>query len=169
MLGYRRSLGEVLSLGVIGFGTHAQGTRRKASYSATRLGGEVSADVRVTPRSKVIELHLEAGAAATGIVADGTYCVDGGLQYGVDCPEEGDPMGPVLDASASGVYPSAHAGAVVAFGQNLGGIFHGGRVSLVAAGGTMPAVVGGTQDKAESYGSLGLSLSLGLGAARDRR
>jgi hypothetical protein len=167
MLGYRTALNDRASVGVVGFGTYAKGSEEGASYSALRVGTEVAVDARLTPRSKWVELHVVAGLAATGIVADGTYCLDGDRMYGVDCPDPPDPIVNSTDTSAEGLYPSGHAAASLAFGQNLAGLFHGARVSLHAAGGTMPVVVGGVQESASWYGSLGLSLSLGLGARKD--
>ena len=164
MLGYRRTLGDRFSLGIVGYGTRASGDNNGASYDATRLGVEVSADVRVTPVNRWAELHVAGGLAATGLLVDGSYCLDSENKYGVDCPEEGDPGSNMVDASASGLYPSGYLAAVLAFGQHTGSYFHGGRLMLQAAAGTMPTVIGGVQEDAAVYAALGLSLSLGFGA-----
>ncbi len=166
MLGYRRDLGERLALGVVGFGTHATGKDRGAEYSATRVGLELAADVRITPVSRWLELHLLAGAGVLGLWAEGSYCLDTEQRHGVDCPDTGTPT-TLTDAEASGLYPTGHAGLALAFGEHLAGVFHGGRLAMLAAAGTMPTVVGGEQDDAVVYGSIGLTLSLGFGAAAE--
>lgn len=163
MLGYRRTLGDRLAAGLVGFGTHASATQRDAHLTATRIGVEIAADLRVTPVSRWLELHGVLSATLTGIIADGNYCLDGD-GYGADCPQEPDPPGTMIDGSASGMYPTVSAGAALAFGNHLAGVFHGARLTLHVAGGTMPAVRYGVQQEAQGYASAGLSLSLGIGA-----
>src|SRR5437764_1223797 len=83
--------------------------------------------------------------ALPGVAAEGTYCVDAQGVYGVDCP---DKMPSYQHSKAGGVYPAATGGLSVDVGRHFDGEFHGGRVELLVAGGTMPRVVGGTQESA---------------------
>jgi len=164
LLGYRAALGAERrwGLGVIAFGTHADASRKHASFSATRAGAEGGADVRLTPSSQWFELHLAGSVALTGLSASGAYCLDAGGQYGVDCPDEGAVLS---NAKVSGVYPSANAGLALEIAQHLDSAFHGGRIALSAGGGTMPTVVAASQQSARAYAALGLTLTLGFGAA----
>jgi hypothetical protein len=67
------------------------------------------------------------------------------------------------------VFPTLHAGVSLDFARHLASAFHGVRVALDAAGGSMPTVVGGEQDDAKWYGAAGLSLTLGFGASHRAR
>ncbi|HWZ93484.1 MAG TPA: hypothetical protein VNW92_31710 [Polyangiaceae bacterium] len=165
LLGYRSTIGEDRSLGVgvVAFGTHAQATQKSASFSATRGGAEAGADLRLTPDSHWLELHMNASAALTGLSAHGSYCVDSAGSYGVDCP---DGATPVNDVHAGGVYPSVNFGMSLNFAQHLDSAFHGGRFDIGAGAGTMPRVLAGEQASARSYVALGGTLSLAFGALR---
>ena len=165
MIGYRRAHGSRFAWGVVGYGTRSSKTNREAHYSATRMGVEGMTDVRVTPSWRWLEIHLELGASLTGLIADGEYCVDQDLRYGIDCPEPGDPPGPRMEASASGIYPTGHVGVALLLGNGLAGVFHGARITLHTVVGSMPTVVSGVQEKAEGYAALGLSFAVGLGAS----
>jgi hypothetical protein len=146
----------------VAFFTHASGSRNHASYSATRGGAEVGFDMRATPRDRWIELHANVSAALTGLSATGRYCLDSTNQYGTDCSEP-----PTLtEAKGSGLYPSATAGLSLDFARHLATFFHGGRLSLGIAGGTMPTLISGVQKDAHWYGTGGASLTLGFGSAR---
>ena len=163
VLGYRASVGEDkrLGLGVVAFGTHARGTQKQASFSATRGGVEAGGDMRVTPESRIAELHVTASAAVTGLTADGSYCLDAAGRYGVDCPDSGAVL---TDTSAGGLYPSVNAGLTVDFARHLDLAFHGVRLSLGVAGGTMPRVIAGEQRSPRLYGAGGATLSVAFGA-----
>jgi hypothetical protein len=50
-------------------------------------------------------------------------------------------------------------------GSKLQSVFHGARLTLVGAFGTMPTVVNGAQESSSAYVTVGLSLTVGLGAA----
>jgi hypothetical protein len=163
LAGYRTGFGRV-SLGLVGYATRAGADDRDASLAYTRAGGEVGVDVRATPESRWIELHLVAGAALTALWADGRYCVDADSGLGVDCPEPPETPMPIA-ASAEGLYPSAYAGAAVEVGRHLPSVFHGARLTVQVAGGTMPTAVSGVQEDATTYASVGFSLAVGLGAA----
>jgi hypothetical protein len=165
LAGYRCFIddNERLAATGVGYLTHATGSQDGASYSATRGGLEVGFDVRATPRNRGIELHGNASAALTGLSAHGQYCLDPALQYGETCS---DPPVRLTPVSVSGLYPSATAGLSLDFARHLAVFFHGGRLALVVAGGTMPTAIGGQQRSAHWYGSAGVSLMLGFGANR---
>jgi len=152
-----------LGLGVVAYGTHAQGSQRQASFSATRGGLEAGGDLRLTPPNQYLELHLNASAAFTGLSAEGAYCVDQSGRYGVDCAD-----GPnvLTEARAGGVYPSATAGLALDFARHLDSAFHGARLALGISGGTMPRLIAGEQRSARLYAAAGATLSVAFGAAR---
>jgi hypothetical protein len=164
MLRYRTLLDDEkrVAVGVVGFGTRASGSDRGASYSATRVGAEAGADLRMTDRSSWAELHMYAGASATGIFADGRYCESSQTGYAVDCPEgqTGD-----VKADLSGVFPSAFVGASLDFARHLDSAFHGVRLGTFAAGGLMPTFQGARQEENKTYATIGVALTVGLGAA----
>jgi hypothetical protein len=145
----------------VGFATHASAQDDGASYSATRGGLELGLDTRVTPSSRYAELHASISAAATGLAAEGTYCLDSEQRFGVDCPASTLPS---VDAEAGGVYPSATAMLSLDFARHLGGPLHGGRLGLMGSVGSMPRVQSGKQSEPAAYAAAGLSLTLGLGA-----
>jgi hypothetical protein len=150
-----------IAIGVVGYGTHASGEDRGASYSANRVGGEAGADLRMTDRSSWAELHMYAGASATGIFADGRYCEDPTTGYARDCPEgqTGD-----VRADLSGVFPSAFAGASLDFARHMDSAFHGIRLATFAAGGLMPTYQNAQREENKTYATIGVALTVGLGA-----
>jgi hypothetical protein len=164
MLRYRRYLDaqERFAVSGVAFGTHARGSANQQSYSATRLGLEATGDMLLTPRSHWLELHAGISAAATGLDAEGTYCLDSERRFGTDCDNASTPP---IDATAGGVYPSGTAVLALDFGRHLSDIFHGGRLGLLGSVGTRPVVEGGEQRSARWIKSAGLSLTLGLGGA----
>lgn len=168
MAGYRTYLGDDhrLALSAVGFATHGSGSRRDASYSATRGGAEAAFDIRLTPEYEWFELHVGAGAQLTGISAKGSYCADSDRRFGADCPDPGDPPGQRIDATAGGFYPAGTGTISIDVGRRLKGEFHGGRIALMGGGGTMPRVVNGQQEGAKAYASAGLTLTLGFGEGR---
>jgi hypothetical protein len=153
------------SAALVGYGTHATGDSRGASYTATRGGAELMFDFRATPESKWIELHLFGGGSLTGLSARGDYCIDQDGRFGQDCPDPPD-TGNKVHASVGGFYPSASGGVAFDLARHLSGVLHGGRIAAHGAFGTMPRVEGAEQQSAASYGALGLSVTLGLGAAQ---
>lgn len=163
MLRYRRYLDaqQRYALSGVAFGTHARGSSGEESYSATRLGLEATGDMQLTPDSHWVELHASLSAAATGLDADGSYCLDAEQRFGADCENSSTPP---ITATAGGVYPSATAVLALDFGRQLPGIFHGGRLALLGSVGSMPVVEGGEQRSARLLQSAGLSLTLGFGA-----
>jgi hypothetical protein len=165
MLGYRTLLDDPqqFALGVVAFGTRAGGARNDASYAATRVGSEVGFDWNATGTSHWFELHLLASFSLTGLDVDGKYCLDAQGKYGVECDEQA-PSTP-LDVSAAGFYFGGTSGAALDFARHLESAFHGGRLALLLGLGTMPTVVAARQESAIVYGSVGLTLTIGLGSA----
>jgi hypothetical protein len=169
LLGFRTFLDddERFSLAGVGFLAYASGAENSASFTALRGGIEVGVDARITPRSHYAELHTNLGVTFTGLNADGAYCLANSNPYAVDCPA--DPTDEQrAHAKASGVFPSAHAGASLDFARHLHAPFHGLRLALDLAGGTMPTVRDGEQHSATIYGSGGLSLTVGFGKSASR-
>lgn len=162
VLGYRRTLGDGgISIGVFAFGTHASASADGASYEATRLGGELATDLRITRPDRWAELHLFGGAAVTGLSVDGDYCIDDAGKYGVQCPDDG--TGTKRSSHASGAYPALHVGVAGAFLQHRPGWFHGVRLSAMIAGGAMPRVIQAEQTDASAYFSVGLAAQAAIG------
>lgn len=164
VLGYRTFLDDDkrFSLAALGFAAYASAADNGASFTAFRGGLEAGVDARLTPASNYAELHTNLGLTFTGLSADGDYCLGTGGVYGVDCPAERTER-MLVHASASGVFPSAHAGASLDFARHLRSPFHGVRLALDFTGGTMPTVRSGQQHSAQIYGTGGLSLTVGLG------
>jgi hypothetical protein len=164
LLGYRTFVDheQRFSLAVLGFAAYASAGHAGASFTAFRGGLEAGVDARITPPSHYAELHTNLGLTFTGLDADGDYCLGASGVYGVDCPEDPSQRRRV-SASASGIFPSAHAGASLDFAKHLQSPFHGVRLALDFAGGTMPTVRSGEQHSAQIYGTGGLALTVGLG------
>jgi hypothetical protein len=165
LLGYRTYLDDDkrFSLATLGFLAYADGAQKGASFTALRGGLDAGVDARLTPPSHYAELHTNLGATFTALNADGQYCLGPDGRYGVDCPTDGS-AAPV-SASASGIFPSAHAGLALDFAGRLRSPFQGVRLAADVAGGTLPTVVAGQQQSAKLFGSAGLSLTVGMGAS----
>jgi hypothetical protein len=164
MLRYRRYLDaqQRFALAGVAFGTYAKESYMKLEYSALRLGGEAMADVRLTPKSQWLEVHLGVSAAATALDAEGSYCLDRDSRWGTDC---GLSSGPPVKTSVGGVYPSGTGALALHSGRHLLGVFHGLRLALMGSVGSQPEVEHAKQQDARAYASAGLSLTLGLGAS----
>jgi hypothetical protein len=165
LVGYRTYLDDEkrFSLASLGFLAYASAGDKSASFNAWRGGLEAGVDARLTDPSKYAELHTNLGATFTALAADGTYCVGVDGKYGVDCPT--DPSQQTrTSGEASGIFPSAHAGLSLDLARHLQTPFHGVRLAVDLAGGTLPTVVAGEQHSAKLFGTGGLSLTLGLGA-----
>jgi hypothetical protein len=166
MIGYRTAVGpdRRISIAGVAFGARASGDSRGASYKATRIGGEVSGDLRLGPQRPWFEPHLELAFSVTGLSASGDYCTDMS-NFGHDCPDP--PALPVLrHASVSGAYPSAVAGASLLIAHHHESWIHGARLVLLIGAGLMPRVVDEQQASAQPYFSGGFALSLAIGAPR---
>lgn len=168
VIGYRRDLGAdgVASIGGFFYGTHAEHEEYGASYSATRLGGELSTDIRVI-RHRWIEPHLFGGLNVQHLSAEGTYCTDPMGQWAEDCPEPDQPPKPTAAATARGTYPAGHVGLALEVMRHRDSWFHGGRVAFMLSGGTMPHVENAVQIDDEAYYAFGLTLSVGVGEGAD--
>ena len=165
IVGYRRVVGAHGGLALAGFssGTHARGADNGASYVATRVGGELAADLRLLVPRRWIELHVTASLATVYTTARGTYCVDD-QGFGADCPS----TGPLVrqHAELDVLSPAASVGVGLDVRRGYADWFHGGRIALIGSLGTMPRVRAGMQDGARRLASGGLVLSLAFGAAR---
>ena len=166
MLRYRRFVDAErrFAASFVGYGAYASGEERGASFSAVRAGLEATADVRITDESKWLELHAVASLGALGLFADGHYCIDRNGRYGIDCPEPGSPPGPEVDPTLRSVFPAGAAGIAIDVARHLESVFHGGRITLMGGGGTLPHMVGGVRDGTRFYASGGLTASLSFGA-----
>ena len=165
LLGYRTFLDDEkrFSLASLGFLAYASAGDKAASFNAWRGGLEAGVDARITEPSKYAELHTNLGATFTALDADGSYCVGVDAKFGIDCPTDPRQQKRVSGA-ASGIFPSAHTGLSLDFARHLRTPFHGARLAVDLAGGTLPTVIAGEQHTAKLFGTGGLSLTLGLGA-----
>lgn len=166
LIGYRRAFGpdRRMSIAIVGFGDHKSATRKSADYTATRLGGEVSGDLRLGRQRPWLEPHLELALSLEGIWASGDYCTDID-QYGQDCPDP--PALPILHhAKASGAYPAAVVGATLLIAHHHESWIHGVRALILIGAGLMPRVQDEMQVGAQPYVSGGFALSISLGAPR---
>ena len=168
LLGYRRALGQIhqYAVAVVAFGTRADGANDGATYQATRLGVEGAFDARATGMSSLLELHLIGAVSWTALWAKGRYCLDEDGRFGVDCPDPPDPPGPMTSAKGSGFYPAATLSVAADVARHLDRYLHGIRLALSLAVGAMPRVESGVQESAVPYATFGLSLTVGLGAAK---
>jgi hypothetical protein len=160
-VGYRRRLGS-LALAGVAYGTHASGDSNGASYTATRFGLESSADARLAKLAWA-ELHVQVSVSGSLISARGTYCADD-TGIAIDCVDNGPNR--AVDGSLFGLYPSATAELGIDLGRDLRSAFHGARVALLGAVGRMPKLREGHQQLGDTYGSLGLSVTIGLGSSQ---
>lgn len=166
VLGYRGTLGADHAIALAGhvYGTRASAAEDGASYEATRLGGELTGDIRLGGPSRWIEPHLFGSFNATYISADGTYCTDPERRWGEDCAEPPDPPKPMLAASVNGTFAAASVGAAAELLRNRDSWFHGARIAFTAAGGMMPRIESGEARDTTGYFAFGLSLGVGIGA-----
>ena len=147
----------------VAYGAYASGDERGASFTAVRAGLEATADVRITEESRWLELHAIVTLGALGLFADGHYCIDRNGRYGIDCPEPGSPPGPEVDPTLRSVFPTGAAGIALDVARHLESVFHGGRITLMGGGGTLPHMVGGVRDGTRFYASGGATATLAFG------
>ena len=167
MLGYRVRLDDDrrFSAAAIAYATKASGSRDGASYEAKRGGGEIGFDLRATPVSRALELHAGVSAALTALSASGQYCLESTGQHGATCAQP-PVAGSLTTIEASGLYPSASVTVAADFASHFAGVFHGGRLALLLATGTMPTALAGAQKDAHWFGAAGAQLTLGFGSPR---
>ncbi len=160
MLRYRTRLDDEdrFAVGGVVHGILVSDEAEGASFEALRLGGELSGDLRITPKSEYLELHLQGGGALLGLDVSGSYCM-GEAGYGVSCDQD------VANAraSASGIYPTLFGGLSLDAARLSSSVFHGLRLAILVAGGQMPRVLAAKQANAASFFSGGLSLTLMFG------
>lgn len=167
VIGYRRELGDgVASIGGFFYGTHASYEEYAASYQVTRLGGELSTDIRLFV-NRWVEPHLFGGLNLQHLSAEGTYCTDPMGQWAEDCAEPPDPPKPTASATVRGAYVAGHVGLAVEVMRHRDSWFHGGRIAFALSGGTMPHVESSVQIDDETYTAAGLTFSVGIGAGAD--
>jgi hypothetical protein len=161
-VGYRRRVAPAVSFAAIGYGTATSATQTNAYYSATQLGAEVAADIRLLEIADFVSVHWQVAAQVTEIDATGRYCIDtNGL--GTDCPTDGS-SAPMTNGYISGAFPAGTATLSLDLGHRPTGAFHDLRLALMASAGQMPQLVYGQEVGRATFTSWGLSLTLGLGA-----
>jgi hypothetical protein len=161
-IGYRRQVDDDIAVAGILYGTSKQSTAKLASYHATRVGGEAAIDAKLWAPAPWLGVHAQGSVSATVLSASGTYCVDS-MGIAKDCDTTTPANNTMLDGTVSGAFPAATATLAVDFHRREG-TFHGARISALAAAGQMPLVQSGMQQATGSYFSVGLLLTLGLGA-----
>ena len=167
VIGYRRELGADGQAALAGFayGTRARAADDGASYTATRVGAELSADVRVTGRSRWLEPHLFGSLNTTYLDARGTYCTTAEMRWGKDCAAPAEPPSPTMTATIDGAFVAGSLGASAEFLRDRRGWFRGGRLAATAAAGVMPRIEAGQRSGTSTYAAFGLSLSLSVGSS----
>jgi hypothetical protein len=161
-VGIRRRVTDDLSLAAIGYGTATSAANSGASYSATRLGGELAADIRVLEIGAWVALHWQISASLTDIEASGNYCIDSTTGLGVDCNNDGTDTR--VNGNVSGAFGAGTAQLSLDIGHRPSGVFHDVRLAVLASAGQMPQLSFGQEVGRTTYTSWGLSLTLGLGA-----
>jgi hypothetical protein len=166
VLGYRSTLGADQAIALAGhvYGTRAAADENGASYEATRLGGELTGDIRVFAPSRWFQPHFFGSFNVTHISAEGTYCTDPERRWGEDCAEPGDPPKPMLTASVNGTFAAGSVGVAGEILRNRDSWFHGARIAFSVAGGVMPHIESGEANGTTPYVAYGLSLAVGVGA-----
>lgn len=169
MLRYRRWFDDEqrLAFAVTGFGTHTSDSSHGASYTLTHLGGETAFDLRATPPSHWLELHLTAGGSFAGMFARGRYCADPIVATDPDSGYAKECGAATANASASlnQLLPTFFVGASLDSARHLGNFVHGVRLSGWMGGGLMPVVRGGVLEERRGFAALGAALSVGFGGS----
>jgi hypothetical protein len=164
-VGIRRRVDDAVSLAAIGYGTQTTASQSGASYSATRLGAELAADVKLLEVAGWVSLHWQISASFTDIEATGSYCIVASTGVATDCNNDGTDTR--TNGNVSGVFPAGTAQLSIDLGHRPYGVFHDARLAVLASAGQMPQLSYGVQEaQRATYTSWGLSLTLGLGADR---
>ena len=161
-VGYRRKVDQ-LSLAAVVYGTGKRSTSQLATYHATRAGLELAADVPVWSPAEWFAIHAQASLAATKISATGTYCVDV-MGIAIDCNTTDPTMNTMINGSVDGYFPAGTLTLGFDFGRRSTGVFHSSRVAIIGTTGQMPLLKDGAQVSTGIYGSIGLTMTIGLGA-----
>lgn len=159
MIGLRRRIDETFAVAGLVYGTRARGEENEASYAATRVGGELAADVRLIPFGGTVELHAQGSLAATYLDATGRYCVQPNGEA-TDC----DTNTRRVDAAVEGIYAAANGGFSLDVARREHGLIHNIRLAMLFSVGARPRIRDGIQEKSnDTFTSVGLSLTLGFG------
>jgi hypothetical protein len=165
VVGYRHPLDDSFALAVFGYGTRMSAANEGAAYRATRVGGELAVDARMISLSRWIAIHGQAAVSTMYLNAHGSYCVDS-VGAGTDCNhEDGDHL---INGSIHGAFTTATATLALDLARRPDGVLHSFRVAVLGAAGVMPQIRDGAETAGTRYVSLGLTLTVGLGA-RDRQ
>jgi len=160
MIGYRRRLDGNFSVLGLAYGGRAGAEADGASYSATRLGGELTVDAAVPQINSWFAVHAFLSASGTYLDANGTYCVDGEGDA-IDCEQTSRRV----DASVEGIYVAGTGGLALDFARRATGALHDIRLAMLGSVGVMPKLVDGVQQPSkDGFYSLGLQLQVGFGA-----
>lgn len=160
-VGYRQHVGERVSLGIGAFGGAKRSTKKLASYHATRIGSEASADAELVAFASWLSLHAQGSVSATRIMTSGTYCVDpGGIA--MDCDDQNPANNMVISGKQTGIYPAGTATVTLAASRATGFV-RSASLALLGSVGTMPIIKDGTKQGNGAYQGLGLLLTLGVG------
>jgi hypothetical protein len=165
LIGYRRALGDSASIAGIVFGTSKRTTRSLASYHGARYGAELAFDAQLLDPTSWLAIHMQFAAAASRIVASGTYCADNN-GIAIDCDLNHPGNNDLIEGRASGVFPSGTVTVAADALRKQNGLFHGVRLALLISVGEMPLVKSGVQQSSGPYFSGGLTLTLGFGGTR---
>lgn len=161
-VGYRKKIDQ-LSLAAVVYGTGKRSSSKLASYHATRGGIELAADVPLWSPAEWFAMHVQASLEATRIKATGTYCVDM-MGLAIDCDQMDMSKNTLIDGAIDGYFPAGTLTLGFDFGRRSTGIFQSARVAILGTTGQMPLVKNGAQVSTDYYASIGLTMTLGLGA-----
>jgi hypothetical protein len=165
-LGYRSKVGGPdgdISVAGFVYGTEASATDKLANYHAKRAGAELAVDARFARPTRWLSLHLQTALTGTGISATGNYCVDA-MGMGTDCDTSTPSNNKMVNGTLQGFYGSATASLAADFHPQHSW-FHDARLAILGSAGEMPTLVNGEQRDGVPYASMGLMLSVGVGAA----
>jgi len=169
MLRYRMWLGDHnrWAAMLVVYGSTARAWDTGARYEMTRRGGELNADLRITPSHAWIELHAMAGLSVTWLNANGSYCMDEQSGYGRDCDMEDAREVPV-EASINTSATTWFAGLHVDFARGIA-LFHGIRLGVVIARGERTVFRHATLGVPRPWFNVGIQASVGATNREDPR
>lgn len=163
MLRYRAYVDadERIAIGAVAYGTHVKEDHDGIALSMSRFGLELGIDARVTPKNRWAELRFSGGLSLTGLLAEGTYCMNAETGYGRDCDRDTMEAGDTT-TDVAGAYPAGFLSVTVELFGDVA-FFHGLQLSAYLAGGSMPRVEFGEQKDARTWIGWGLSATVGIG------
>lgn len=163
LIGYRTDVHGV-GIAAVGYAATKRSNSEGANYHGFQAGAELAADVALLDKPW-IGLHLAAAAAVTRVVASGSFCVVYGLLIDCDSDRFKHTM---IYSQVSGFFPAATLTFAVDLAPGVLGPFRGARLAPMVAVGAMPLSKAGIQQTAQSYVSIGATLTLGFGAPAAR-